>query len=157
MKVFISHQKADTNIALHISKRLASVHNIESYVDVIDTSINNGEDLALHIQVQMDKCTQLIAVVSEVTQKSWWVPWEIGVASEKDFPLATYSSGRLLPPEYLRRWPYLMSDEDVDSYAIASKSANRSFITRRNASGEQIARLRSTREFYSVLRRSLSQ
>jgi hypothetical protein len=157
MKVFISHQKADTEIALHISQRLKYIHSIDSYVDVIDTSIGNGEDLALHIQVQMDKCTQLIAVVSEATKTSWWVPWEIGVASEKDFPLATYSSGQLLPPEYLRKWPYLRSDEDIDSYARASKSANKSFNQRRSSLNEQVARIRSTREFYSTIRKSLNQ
>lgn len=157
MKVFISHQSADSSAALRIQQRLL-YHDIPSYLDVIDPYINRrGEDLAAHIRRQMASCTQLLAVISEATQASQWVPWEIGVATEKDFPLATYSGASTLPPEFLRKWPYLRTDLDIDRYAAASKAASRTFFQKRTTLSESIARSSSTQDFYSVLRGSLGQ
>jgi hypothetical protein len=157
IKVFISHQKADSAKAAAIAYRLKSQHSIESYLDVIDPYLGKGEDLALHIQVEMSKCTQLLAVVSEATRTSSWVPWEIGVATEKEFPLATFTDGTTPPPEFLRKWPYLRSMADLDIYAQASKTTEQSFIRRRSTLTEDVARVRSTREFFDTLRKGLGQ
>lgn len=157
IKVFISHQKTDSLKASAIADRLKTYHSIESYLDVIDPYISKGEDLAAHIQAEMSKCTQLLAVVSEATRLSSWVPWEIGVATEKDFPLATFADGYSPPPEFLQKWPYLRTTADLDLYAQASKSAERSFVTKRATLNEDVARLRSTREFFDILRKGLGQ
>ncbi|WP_331375445.1 toll/interleukin-1 receptor domain-containing protein [Sinorhizobium chiapasense] len=157
IKVFISHQAADGLLAADIARRLKTRHEIDSYLDLIDPNIQKGEDLALHIQTEMGKCTQLLAVVSEKTQQSWWVPWEIGVATEKDYPLATYAEGATRPPEYLRKWPYLRSHADLDLYAKASRAAQRSLIQKRATLNEGVARFRATRDFYSILRKDLGQ
>lgn len=158
VKVFLSHQSADAALAGRIAVRLKNVHGIESYLDVIDPYIGgSGDDLASHIQAEMDKCTQLLAVVSDTTRHSQWVPWEIGVATEKDFPLATFSTGTSLPPEFLRKWPYLRNDADLDAYARRSKSAERSFVEKRQVLTEGAARVRSTREFFAGLRGDLGQ
>ncbi|OWK25703.1 hypothetical protein AJ87_07450 [Rhizobium yanglingense] len=74
-------------------------------------------DSVLAGQTERAKCTQLLAVVSEKPQQFWWVPWEIGVATEKDFPLASFLGGGAPPPEYLRKWPYLQNDLDINRYA----------------------------------------
>ena len=77
IKVFISHQSADATTARLLASRLKVHHSIDSYLDVIDPYINrSGEDLAAHIQEEMGKCTQLLAVVSEATKASQWVPWK---------------------------------------------------------------------------------
>lgn len=158
IKVFLSHQSSDATTAAYVARRLKIYHDIDSYLDVIDPYLGKkGEDLALHIQAEMGKCTQLLAVVSEATRASQWVPWEIGVACEKDFPLATYSATGSNPPEFLRRWPYLKTDGDVDQYAAASKAAERGFVQRRSTLSEGVARLRSTHEFYGILRAGLGQ
>lgn len=158
IKVFISHQAADTALAADIAIKLRVRHSIASYLDVIDPYIGKpGEDLALHIQVEMSKCTQLLAVISPSTRASQWVPWEIGVATEKEFPLATFSGGRVPPPEFLQKWPYLTTDADIDRYAQASLKAAASFAQKRTTLTEGVARVRSTREFYSNLRNSLGQ
>lgn len=158
IKIFISHQAADSAIAKNIADRLRIYHSIDSYLDVIDPYINrNGEDLAKHIQVEMSKCTQLLAIVSSETKNSQWVPWEIGVATEKDYPLATFSGGNTLPPEFLRKWPYLRTESDLDLYARVSKSAAASYVQKRATLNEGVARVRSTSEFYSSLRSGLGQ
>lgn len=144
-------------MALELARRLKNYHDIESYLDVIDPSIRRGEDLAKHIQTELGKCTQLLAVVSERTKESWWVPWEIGVATEKDYPLATFSGGNSLPPEYLRKWPYLRTLTDLDHYAAASKTGQRVLMHKRATLNESTARMASTQDFYTTLRKSLGQ
>ncbi|NKJ71811.1 TIR domain-containing protein [Rhizobium leguminosarum bv. viciae] len=107
IKVFISHQQYDSGLAAILASRLRQAHGIDCYLDVIDQDTRKGEDLADHLRAEIGKCTQLLAVVSEKTKTSSWVPWEIGVATEKNFPLATYTGDNALPPEFLRKWPYL--------------------------------------------------
>lgn len=159
IKVFLSHQSADALTAAHVARRLKNIHDIDSYLDVIDPYIGRpGEDLAAHIRAQMGRCTQLLAVVSEATKASQWVPWEIGVATEKDYPLATYSAGNALPPEFLRKWPYMRTDAQLDQYALASKSARDTLVLKRSANlTESVARGSATRDFYAQLRRGLGQ
>lgn len=159
IKVFLSHQSADSVTATYVARRLKDYHQIESYLDVIDPYINRrGEDLAAHIRAQMSRCTQLLAVVSDATKASQWVPWEIGVATEKDYPLATYSAAFALPPEFLRKWPYLRTDADIDLYARTSKAAELTFNRKRSTTfSDAAARPTATGEFFSALRAGLGQ
>ncbi|WP_426014453.1 toll/interleukin-1 receptor domain-containing protein [Caulobacter sp. DWR2-3-1b2] len=157
VKVFISHQRADSAIAAQISLHLRTYHQILSYCDVIDTSISRGEDLADHIRSHMGTCTQLLAVVSPATTNSQWVPWEIGVATEKDFPLATYSGQSALPPEFLRKWPYIRTFSELDAYARISKETERDFDNKRYRLDEGTARNQTTKSFYSQMRTALRQ
>ncbi|WP_404373731.1 toll/interleukin-1 receptor domain-containing protein [Sphingomonas sp. MMS24-J45] len=158
IKVFLSHQAADSVTAAQVARRLKVYHDIDSYLDVIDPYIGwRGEDLASHIRLEMGKCTQLLAVVSSSTLASQWVPWEIGVATEKDYPLATYTAGFGTPPEFLRKWPYLRSDADLDQYALVSKAARSSLLRKRAVLTEEAALSSSVGEFYSSLRGRLGQ
>ena len=159
MKVFISHQQADSQRAVVVATRLKTHHSIDSYLDVIDPGIRtSGDDLADHVRKELGKCTQLMAVVSEATRLSWWVPWEIGIASEKDFPLATFAGQTTDLPDYLKKWPYLRTEADVDFYAEASKKAARELgVFKLRDLQESVARERSTKEFFRALRTSLRQ
>lgn len=158
MKIFISHKRTDTILAQRIATRFRVTHSIESYLDVIDPYIDGPvERLADHIRSEMGKCTQLLAVVSSTTTSSQWVPWEIGVATEKDFPLATFSVEGVAPPEFLRKWPYLRTDADLDAYARVSKQADVALASNRRVLTEATARSTSTKSFYSDLRRALGQ
>lgn len=157
MRVFISHQHADSTLAAQLAARLRVVHQIESYVDVIDPTIARGEDLANHIRSRMSGCTQLLAVISYSTRESQWVPWEIGVATEKDFPLATFSSTHSKPPEFLQKWPYLRTQDELDQYARASKSSRMIFESYKSLKSEAEARREGANSFYRALRTSLRQ
>lgn len=157
MKVFISHQRADSALALVIQQHLSLMHGIASYLDVIDPNADSSIDLGDHVKAELGNCTQLLAVVSDATKTSWWVPWEIGIATEKDYPLATFAGGNTTLPEYLRKWPYLRTDYDLDRYAQASKIAAQEFATKRTYLVESVARQGSTKEFFRVLRANLGQ
>lgn len=69
--------------------------------------------MADYIRGEMEKCTQLLAIISIRTSESPWVPWEIGVATEKERPLASFVSPPAAVPDFLRKWPYLQTLTDV--------------------------------------------
>ncbi len=161
MKIFISHQKADTIFSQQTAHRLQTNHRIECYLDVIDPYVDRPiEDLAHHIRSKMSDCTQLLAIVSSSTKASQWVPWEIGVATEKDFPLATYSADGQTPPEFLLKWPYLRSTADLDQYAIISKNLNQQLtmeMAKSWSASASTVRRNSTAQFFKNLRTALRQ
>lgn len=164
MKVFISHQQADSAKATQIAQHLYQFHRIDSYLDVVDPKIGlqQGPELADHVRKQMDTCDSLLAVVSYETAKSQWVPWEIGIATEKDFPLATYADTSLPLPEFLQKWPYIKSLTELDKYARAvNRMAGRSrtAVLGKSYSAENLNEsLRTTtKEFYRNLRTDLGR
>jgi hypothetical protein len=164
MKVFISHKREDSEKAHSIANRLKQLHRIDSYLDVIDPLIgtHDGPALAEHVQKQMDTCDSLLAVVSTATANSQWVPWEIGIATEKRFPLATYADTYMPLPEFLQKWPYLKSDSDLDKYAkqvnlMAGK--NRSAVLAKSYSMESLneSMRTTTNDFYRNLKADLGR
>ena len=55
----------------------------------------------------------LVVVTSRNTVNSWWVPYEIGVADQKDLVLATYIQDKVNLPSYLKKWPKLSDRKDL--------------------------------------------
>lgn len=158
MRVFISHQQADSLLAGTVAHRLKAYHKIDCYLDVIDPlASKTGDELGEYLRSQMGSCTQLLAVVSRNTKLSWWVPWEIGIATEKDQPIATYAGDNTVLPEYLRKWPYLRSQTDLDEYARVSTGADQTLRRERSIKTEARARQSSTSQFYRNLRARLGQ
>lgn len=158
MKVFVSHQRADSQLASTVAHRLQAYHHIECYLDLIDPEASKtGDKLGEYLRVQMGLCTQLLAVVSQNTKASWWVPWEIGISTEKDQPIATYAGDNTTLPEYLRKWPYLRSQAELDEYARVSKATEQSYIREKSFRTEASARHSSTQQFYRDLRTRLGQ
>lgn len=157
MKVFISHHSSDSVKAREIATHLQTRHGVSSYLDVVDPYIGRrGEDLVDHLKTQMGTCDHLIAVISINTKASQWVPWEIGVATEKDYPLAAYSEMLSDMPEFLAAWPRLRSMRDVDLYVGASRSAQNTKMAKRNV-GATLSDAQSAgrRAFYNELRSKL--
>lgn len=158
MKIFVSHQRADASLAASIAVRLKQFHGIETYLDLFDPDASAvGDVLGDYIRNQLGSCTHLLAVVSANTRGSWWVPWEIGIATEKEQPISTYAGGQADLPVYLKKWPYLLSLTDLDQYAAAAKSAQQSYAMKKRTLVEALAKRNSTNEFYRDLRARLRQ
>ena len=120
-KVFISHKNTDSAVAEEVAQRVR-INGLETYLDTIDdVLVKDGPDLADLLLARMGECQQLIAVVSSQTKDSWWVPWEIGVGSEKGFRMASYSEIYVSLPSYLEKWPALHTDRHIDLYCEYSK------------------------------------
>lgn len=159
IKVFLSHHSSDSAAAVQISNHLRNKHGIDSYLDVIDNQIGrNGEELADYLRAKMGGCTNLMALVSAATKSSQWVPWEIGVASERDMPLATFLNGIAVVPEFLLAWPRLQTLQDVDDYAAASRTSESTVLRKRASRIDETASLKAGRaDFYSDIRKRLNQ
>ena len=51
--------------------------------------LHDGEELTKHIRKRL-LCTDILVIMSNNTKESWWVPFEIGMADQKDFPIISY-------------------------------------------------------------------
>lgn len=159
MRIFISHQKADESKALVVAASLRALGHT-CYLDTIDPFLaKNGDDLADHIRTELGKCDCLLAVVSAATKQSSWVPWEVGVATEKDFPLGTYLTDNSEPLEFMKKWPVLRTSGHL---AVFGNALNQ--ITTNTRSNEILKRMDSgkahqfaVREFHDAVKKSTGQ
>ena len=121
MPVFISHRTQDDEIARKIYLYLRYDKGITCYIDDFDEDAEVAREtdrITDRILEQLDSCTHLLALVTENTEGSWWVPFEIGVARRAPRVISTFTNiyGSDLP-EYLREWPILRNDNALDEYA----------------------------------------
>ena len=155
MPVFISHRTQDDEIARKVFYYLYHHHDIKCYIDDLDEvagaarQTNRITDLILK---RLEDCTHLLAVVTENTEGSWWVPFEIGVARRAPRVISTYTDlyGSDLP-EYLREWPILRSNNALDEYAIIY----RAYKNETNQLLQESVQLPNRREFADRVHRRL--
>lgn len=162
IKVFISYKTNDLTVARRVRDAIDRHDDFKSYLDRIDDAVlRDGPDLADHLLKRIDQCDQLLAVVGRTTKLSWWVPWEIGVGSEKNYFLATYSEEDVQLPSYLKTWPALHSKPDVDRYCQMSRRRRRNLevATEEVYLAEEVTatRRRHAADFHRDLRRALRQ
>ncbi len=66
------------------------------------------------------KSDTMIVVVSDETQKSWWVPWEIGVSTPFRRPKALYKPQAYRPlPTYLEKLRRLRDSSEANSWVVS--------------------------------------
>ena len=108
------------------------MNGLSAWVDVADpTGVRDGPDLADYIRQVLASSKSLLAVVSSATKESWWVPFEIGIAFEKQKLLASYGSRTSLP-SFLYKWPNVQSDAELDRWCqeLASVTKAASYVSR---------------------------
>lgn len=156
-RVFLSHKREDSVLAAGVARKLEA-GGLLVYLDLIDNNIDkDGPDLADYLRAQLGACTQLLAVISRATTTSWWVPWEIGVATEKERFLASFVAGDATVPDYLRKWPYLRTEADLQIYVQKSKAAQTLVEDRRSRGHTASAQTTGFREFHRSLKAALRQ
>jgi hypothetical protein len=116
MPVFISHRTADDILAARVFAYLSG-QGILCYLDNLDKEAQTTNDITALVLRRMSMTTHLMAVVTQNTVGSWWVPFEIGVATEGAKRIASYTKYRSLLPEYLLKWPALENDSDLAGFA----------------------------------------
>ena len=121
MPVFISHRTADDTMARYVADRLRNVHRITVYIDDIDQELRRVRGtpaITAMLVNRITACTNLLAIVSQNTQGSWWVPFEIGVARQAPRVITSMTNQADSDlPEYLLEWPRLRGDAAIDTYA----------------------------------------
>ncbi len=121
--VFISHKKEDEDSAKAIGEYLMNEVNVDIYLDLYDielkeaVSIENDKKIVESIKKGIGTSTHLLCLVSDKTRLSWWVPYEIGVASEHNKDITTLKlKGVEEIPSFLKTERVLRSVRDFFDY-----------------------------------------
>lgn len=155
MKVFISHKKEDSALALVI-QRTFLMNGITSYLDVLDNSIiGGGKGLTDHIKDNLNACTDIIVVMSDATKNSWWVPFEIGMSAQVDMPTATFLKSEVELPSYLSYWPRLKTVNDINKYITVRNRTKRWLIEQYGSTAFANRQAVETKAFYDALKYEL--
>lgn len=161
MPVFISHRTADNAIAQQVAARLTQHHGIKCYLDDIDQRLKSvTQQEVTRILVDMvNKCTNLLAVITSNTEGSWWVPFEIGVAKQAPRVICsmTNQSDSALPG-YLMEWPRLRGEKAIDEFArlykLQQKVLTENVLEKRATASVQLSTVDS---FHRSLKAALGQ
>ena len=155
-RVFVSHKREDAGPAGIAANQLW--HNgIPCYIDFADPGVpDRKEDIGDHFRDRLRLCTHLLAVISDKTKASEWVPFEVGMATGMEYPLATYAVSRANIPDFLLKWPYLTSQQDLDTYAKTLASQQRS-LARDFRELNLEDRQQYARGFHRILKQALGQ
>ena len=118
--VFVSYQHSDQFTALGLAKDLDQKGR-RVFIDVHDDTLVPGqEDLDDALLTAIRKSNTMIVVVSDETQKSWWVPWEIGVSTPFHRPKALFKPQAYRPlPTYLEKLRRLRDSSEANSWVGA--------------------------------------
>lgn len=119
MPVFISHRTADDAKAQALAFRLYTYHNIKCYLDDFDPEARTTHEITNLILGRINMCTHLMALVTNATVGSWWVPFEIGVARQGDRRITTFDASSVTLPEFLSEWPVMTTEAHLDLFAEA--------------------------------------
>ena len=156
MKVFISHKQEDATAALAILRVFRS-HEVDTYLDVLDSFGDDGEALTNHIKAQLNTCTDIVVVISEKTKDSWWVPFEVGMAAQIDMPTASFLQSGVILPSFLSYWPRLKSELDVKKYIEIRRNVETEMQSRYENFSVASRRRFETPEFYRQLKSALQR
>jgi len=166
MPVFISYRHTDRNQAILIDQRLKTA-GIKTYLDVLDEESKQSTDQITDIITQrMRECTHLIAVISDETSKSWWVPFEIGEATFAENRITTFQlnihDDKL--PTYLKKWPKINNLLDIDLFIQSYKKDKKYSAAMESASANAEYQFNKSHgftttadEFHRTLKKNLGQ
>jgi len=121
MPVFISYKHTDREVALAVNEHLYR-NGIKTYIDVLDVESQTTNQITSVITKNLLECSHLIAVVSEQTSSSWWVPFEIGEATISQRRICTFNTGRARLPEYLLEWPIMTNQNHLNFFIAQYKN-----------------------------------
>lgn len=160
MPVFISHSTPDDALARAVYSQLDR-KGINCYLDDLDAAAGAARgtpSITSLILERLERCTHLLAIVTSNTVRSWWVPFEIGVARRAPRVISTYTNLGLSPlPEFLREWPVLTGSSAVDEFAQLYRSQP-FHLTRDLREGVEFrAAVDAVTSFHATLKRRLGQ
>ena len=94
--------------------------------------------------------------MSEETRYSWWVPFEIGMATQKDLPTVSYLQSGVELPDYLAYWPRLRNETDLLQYVVTRRYVQQQTIIGRSLEHSSFSNtISETERFYTELKQRL--
>ena len=147
--VFISHKGEDIRIAESVGDALQG-SGLSGYLDRWDPAVEgDSPELEIYLRRIIRETKTILAVVTENTPLSWWVPFKIGVARETASQIATFlevnrlSRARIELPSYLKKWPILATTTSLQIWArrlaVASVSEGRFYFAKEAPQGSDYA------------------
>lgn len=115
MPVFISHKQEDVIAAKKINDYL-NVSGIKTYLDVLDPATRTASDITELVLSRLNICTHLMAVLSVKSKDSWWIPFEVGAASNAHHRISSYKVEYVNEPEFLTKWPIMSTSRHLDKF-----------------------------------------
>jgi hypothetical protein len=156
MAVFISYQRADEARALAVTAYLKKT-GIPCFFDLLEPGLTREKDADVTniIRKGLANCSHLMAIISEATKLSWWVPFEIGAATETDKRISSFRIGFVDLPHYLEIWPVLSSDRDLDMFIRVYKKDSVVEQSLKAFSDSTLPAVKTATEFHRVLKTQL--
>ena len=118
--VFVSHKSDDEDKAVEVAKCIQTYgkqYELSAWVDVLDPNIHgDGPDLDRYIERVLVRSFSLLAVVSDTTHQSWWVPFEIGVSFELRKYMASYVERPIELPSFLQKHPRVADHDSLHKW-----------------------------------------
>lgn len=116
MRVFISHKREDMDTAEIVASRLREL-GFEIYFDKYDPYISESNDRAVQIKSEIEKSTDLLVIITEKTERSWWVPFEIGLSTFADIRIVSIlMDDTVVLPSFIKKWPIIDTAEKYEMY-----------------------------------------
>jgi hypothetical protein len=154
MPVFLSHTSINKPETGRIFSYLTQ-RGIICYMDAIDPELKSTDDITAVLMNRIDWCTHMMAVISQYTQGSWWVPFEIGVASKSERRITTYKlKGPVTLPDFLTKWPILQDDYDLEQFVRMYKGDQTVSFSEGRATGATIG---TAEQFHRSLKNAIGQ
>lgn len=125
--VFISRKDIDTPAALEIGNHIMEDLGFDIYLDVYDGSLQTADKegdldgIVAAIQKGISYASHLLCVISEQSNDSWWMPYEIGFAQAYDIKTASIIvKNTEYLPTYLRvkDSPVFFNINEYDEYML---------------------------------------
>ena len=117
--VFLSYQRSDERTAMALASDLHEFgHDV--FIDILDDTLIPGDrDLDTALMTAIDNSETMVIIVSDSTQLSWWVPWEIGVSTPSEKPRAMYKPTTSKPlPSFLEKLTRFQSSVEVNQWVL---------------------------------------
>jgi hypothetical protein len=160
IRVFISHKREDFVVAAGIYLQIEKFGSqVSAYLDELDERLDGtATELTAYLRDQISSCTHLIAVLSRRTKESWWVPFEIGIATEKDYPLSRLTQWtRRRYPTFSENGHNMTTEADVDSYLKAALDTHPEILRKGLRAAGTVERRSYAQDFHSRLKARLGQ
>ena len=152
-RVFISHRQSDSARAKSWADFLKR-NSIDCYLDTLDPTPQQlaGRAVSKYLHRQLQACTHLLVIFTKNTDGSMWVPFEIGISTERDIGIAIDLTTSIRDlPEYLLEWPVLENDASHQAFLEQLRRA----YTVRDTTKSQGRRYSD--QFHESLKRAIGQ
>ena len=144
---FISHKGDDMALAERAGGILYE-SGLNGYLDRWDTTVDgDSPELEAHLREIIRGTPSILAVVTEHTPTTRWVPFELGVARETDSQIGTFlwvderANNVVRLPSYLATWPILTSESELADWASVLSVAKQRSASGRTVFSEQTVRM----------------